>query len=303
MTVFEKARGFVYRNARPLELARWRFHFENGSADDVVTTLSAFQNADGGFGHALEEDNFNPNSLPMGVWKAAEILDEIGFSDKSHPMIKGMLRYLESGSCFDTAHEQWLNTVPGNNDYPCAIWWAYNGESDFRYNPTAALAGFILKFAEKDSGIYQKALIIAKQATEWFDANVPFNEMHVTNCFVRLYECLCKTGAEVCCMESYKEKLITQVNNSICRDTSKWGKEYVSLPADFIRSKDSIFIDGNEELLKEQCRLVKQMQLPDGSFPVTWIWCNDYAEYHIAANWWKSEFCVNYMRFIRDFEG
>lgn len=303
MTVFEKARGFVYRNARPLELARWRFHFENSSADDVVTALSAFQNEDGGFGHALEEDNFNPNSLPMGVWKAAEILDEIGFSDKSHPMIKGMLRYLESGSCFDKVHEQWLNTVPGNNDYPCAIWWAYNGESDFRYNPTAALAGFILKFAEKDSDIYQKALIIAKQAAEWFDANVPFNEMHVTNCFVRLYDCLCITGADVCSMDSFKEKLITQVNNSICRDTSKWGKEYVSLPADFIRSKDSIFIDGNEELLKEQCRLVKQMQLPDGSFPVTWIWCNDYAEYHIAANWWKSEFCINYMRFIRDFEG
>lgn len=302
MTVFEKARGFVYRNARPLELARWRFHFENGSADDVVTALSAFQNEDGGFGHALEEDNFNPNSLPMGVWKAAEILDEIGFSDKSHPMIKGMLRYLESGSCFDTAHEQWLNTVPSNNDYPCAIWWAYNGESDFRYNPTAALAGFILKFAEKDSVIYQKALIITKQAVEWFDANVPFNEMHVTNCFVRLYECLCITGADVCCMDSFKEKLITQVNNSICRDTSKWGKEYVSLPADFICSKDSIFIGGNEELLKEQCRLVKQMQLPDGSFPVTWIWCNDYAEYHIAANWWKSEFCIGYMRFIRDFE-
>lgn len=262
MTVFEKARGFVYRNARPLELARWRFHFENGSADDVVTALSAFQNEDGGFGHALEEDNFNPNSLPMGVWKAAEILDEIGFSDKSHPIIKGMLRYLESGSCFDKAHDQWLNTVPSNNDYPCAIWWAYNGESDFRYNPTAALAGFILKFAEKDSVIYQKALIIAKQAVEWFDANVPFNEMHVTNCFVRLYECLCITGTDVCCMDSFKEKLITQVNNSICRDTSKWGKEYVSLPADFIRSKDSIFIGGNEELLKEQCRLVKQMQLP-----------------------------------------
>lgn len=46
-----------------------------------------------------------------------------------------------------------------------------------------------------------------------------------------------------------------------------------------------------------------QLVIPDGSFPVTWIWCNDYAEYHIAANWWKSEFCINYMRFIRDFEG
>ena len=28
---FEEARRFLYRNARPLDLARWRFHFENGS--------------------------------------------------------------------------------------------------------------------------------------------------------------------------------------------------------------------------------------------------------------------------------
>jgi hypothetical protein len=31
MNTFEKARAFVYRNARPLDLARWQFHFEGGS--------------------------------------------------------------------------------------------------------------------------------------------------------------------------------------------------------------------------------------------------------------------------------
>ena len=39
-TVFEKAREFMYRNARPLDLARFQYHFENGSKDAVVNALS-----------------------------------------------------------------------------------------------------------------------------------------------------------------------------------------------------------------------------------------------------------------------
>lgn len=58
--VFERARRFVYRNARPLDLARWKYHFENGSEQEVLAALSAYQNEDGGFGHGLEEDNMNP---------------------------------------------------------------------------------------------------------------------------------------------------------------------------------------------------------------------------------------------------
>ena len=57
MTAFEKARTFVYRNARPLDLAIWQYHFENGSKEAVMHALSAYQNPDGGFGHGLEADN------------------------------------------------------------------------------------------------------------------------------------------------------------------------------------------------------------------------------------------------------
>ena len=32
-SVFDKARAFMYRNARPLDLARFQYHFENGSKD------------------------------------------------------------------------------------------------------------------------------------------------------------------------------------------------------------------------------------------------------------------------------
>ena len=42
MGTFEKAREFIYRNARPLDLARWQYHFENGSGEAVLHALSSF---------------------------------------------------------------------------------------------------------------------------------------------------------------------------------------------------------------------------------------------------------------------
>lgn len=70
MEPFEKARQFIYQNARPLELARWQVHFENGSREAVLQALQVYQNEDGGFGHGLEPDNWNPNSTPIATWAA-----------------------------------------------------------------------------------------------------------------------------------------------------------------------------------------------------------------------------------------
>ena len=74
MNTYEKARGFMYRCSRPLELALWQYHFEGGSADNVLRALSFYQNADGGFGHALEADNWNPGSSPLTTQTAIDIL-------------------------------------------------------------------------------------------------------------------------------------------------------------------------------------------------------------------------------------
>ncbi|MCI8361096.1 MAG: hypothetical protein HFE86_07155 [Clostridiales bacterium] len=51
--LFEKAKAFMCRNARPLDLARFQYHFENGSKENVLRVLSYYQNADGGCGHAI----------------------------------------------------------------------------------------------------------------------------------------------------------------------------------------------------------------------------------------------------------
>lgn len=300
--IFQKARGFIYRNARPVDLARWRYHFEGGAREEVLTALAAFQNEDGGFGHGLEADSLNPNSCPIQTWNACEILREIGLEDGSHPIIRGILRYLGSGADFSERRNQWRNTVKSNNDYPHAVWWSYSEEKEeFNYNPTAYLAGFILRFAEKDGALYRKAEEIAKQAYAWFREKAPFGDNHVANCFVRLYEALSETGAALADPDEFAEKLREEVGASICRETERWRTEYVGMPSFFISDKSSMFYAGNEALVEEECALIAESQLDDGSYPVPWQWYNEYKEFPLAENWWKSDQLIGKIRFFREF--
>jgi len=299
MNTFEKARQFIYRNARPLDLARWQYHFEKGSRENVLHALSFYQNPDGGFGHGIEPDFLNPDSTPIAVWAAAEIISEVGLTDKSHPMITGILRYLESGADFDYEQNQWRNTVPSNNDYPHAIWWEYNDGGEYKYNPTAALAAFILRFEDTSSELYGKACEIAEQAVKWFNSAVPFDEQHVTNCFITLYNALAETDISFADLALFKDKLCENVTHTICPDTEKWAAEYVTKPSALKVTRDSIFYADNERLAQYECEFIRSSQLPDGSFTVPWQWWTDYKEFEVSANRWKSSIIISNMLYLK----
>ncbi|MBQ8185647.1 MAG: hypothetical protein IJ037_02110 [Clostridia bacterium] len=295
MTPFEKARTFIYRNARPVDLMRWRYHFESGSAEDVMHALSFYQNPDGGFGHALEADSFNPNSCPIQTWAATEIIREIHWTDPAHPVVQGILSYLDSGADFDETERQWRNSVLSNNDYPCAVWWKCDGTSEFRYNPTAALAGFALKFADPGSDVYRKCETIAREAYAWLCANIPFEETHITGCFLALYEYLTDAGTALIDMVQFRRILVPQANGNICRDPEKWRTDYVTLPSEYVASADSFLYADNAELLCEEARLIPEMLGEDGAFPVPWQWYNDHREFPLAENWWKAHLLIRRM--------
>ena len=75
---FSKARDFIVERARPLEKALYRFHFESGAKEDVVHEVRAYQNADGGFGHALESDLRTPESSVICTVRGVQLLTQIG---------------------------------------------------------------------------------------------------------------------------------------------------------------------------------------------------------------------------------
>lgn len=308
---FTKGREFVYRNARPLEMALWEFHFEHGSAEEVLKRLAFFQNEDGGFGHAIEADFWNPHSTPIGTWKATEILAEIGFSDNEHPMIQGILRYLDSKEGYDEKTGQWENTLPSNNDYPHAIWWEnHDRPTEFNPNPSAALTGFILTHAEKESSLYRKGCDMAKRLFDYMVEHCPIKETHIISCYMRLYQFLgqfgedvvrAADGAVIADMAQFRRCLQEMVDCDLCREVERWGKEYVSMPSQYIDTPKSFLYEENQELVKEECRLIKEQQLADGSFVVPWSWCTDYKEYEIAVNWWKSELILKKFLFLQAF--
>ena len=113
---FLNIRKWMYRNARPLDIARWKYHFENGKVEDVLAVMEVYQNEDGGFGSAFEADSWNPNSTPYTTSIAVRLLDELGFCDKNHPIVCGILRYLENTTDFIEGY--WPAVVPSNNYFP-----------------------------------------------------------------------------------------------------------------------------------------------------------------------------------------
>lgn len=301
--LFTKARGFVYRNARPLDLSLWRYFFEGGSKEDVLEMLAFYQNPDGGFGNALEADMWNPNSIPVGVWKATEVLANIGFTDAAHPLVKGMLSYLDSESGFDRDTRQWTYTMPTNNDYPHAIWWEHTGApKEFNPNPNAALAGFILAYADKNSTLYQKGCDLAVRSYNYMIENFPVTEKHIVSCYIRLYEYCMQAGeTRLFDLDTFREKIRQMVDGSLCKDLEKWGKEYVATPSTFINSPQSFLYKGNEALIDKECQRIREQQLEDGAFTVPWIWCTEYKEYEIAKNWWKTQLIIEKLLYLKNF--
>lgn len=298
-SIFDKARQWIYYNARQIDMARFQYLFENGSKEAVLSALIEYQNEDGGFGHALEADSFNPMSSPIQTWSATEILHEVCF-EEDHPIIQGILRYLESGKDFNG--KCWLNTVPSNNDYPCASWWFYDIQSNdtITYNPTAALAGFVLRFASKDSDIYKKCYGIVKEAIIYLKETDKCDEMHILACYVRMTQYCRKVGlADELSIDELEKILQQKIIKVMTWDRNKWSDCYVCKPSNFFTDKESFLYHSFRELADYECNFIKNKQSVEGTWSINWRWEEYIAQWHIAENWWKAHCIIMNLRFLQ----
>ncbi len=297
------AETFIYRHARPLDLTRWRYHFEGGSREDVLRALAYYQNEDGGFAHGLEADSWNPNSTPIQTWCATEILREINWTDSSHPIVSGILTYLSGMSDFENGH--WLNTPLSNNDYPGAIWWRRDPEEEeaLTYNPTAALVGFILCHTKPADKIYSTALELVGAAIDHFIGENVNPEMHICSCYIRLYEDLeTLEDPPAFPMDAFSRKLRQTIASCLISDPANWASTYACKPSQFFRTPDDFGAKDYQELIQAEIDFLVKTQAKDGSWPVNWIWHSDYPrEECLSLNWWKADIIIKEMCFVRNF--
>lgn len=268
----------------------------------MLTALGAYRNPDGGFGHALEEDAWNPGSSPVQTWAATEIVRETGLTDRGHPIIEGILRYLESGADFDGAF--WANTVPANNDFPHAPWWHFadDGPPAGSDNPTAALAGFGLRFSRPGSALLRLCREIAAQAVNRFLDGRYRDSMHTVACFVRLFEYCRDTGeTNLFDWSAFQNELAAQITASLTQDTSTWATDYICKPSLYINSPGSEFYEQNRDLAEYECDFIERSLKPEGYWDITWQW-NDYpAEWAVSKVWWQGTHAVNNLVLLKNY--
>lgn len=293
----KSAEKFMHQNARPLDLARWQYLFENGSRENVLKILAMYQNGDGGFGHALEADCWNPESSPIQTWAATEIIREINLENAGHPVVRGILRYLENTKDFDG--HRWSNTIPSNDQYPHAPWWNYAPAEEINYNPTASLIGFIFRYASPESSLYRMAEGLLNEAYSYFKEKCPMESMHTVSCFVELYEDLSQGGLDFIDLNEFEKLLRGQIAHVLTEDTSVWATEYVCKPSLFIHSRNSHFYPDHKELCEYECHFLSETQESDGTWAVTWDWGCYPEQWHISKNWWKADLILKNVKFYR----
>ncbi|MFF4413476.1 hypothetical protein ACFYY8_13160 [Streptosporangium sp. NPDC001559] len=136
--LLHRASGYLLLHARLLDRLRFEALFGGGSRARVLDALRGYQNADGGFGHALEPDLRGSGSQPQPVEIAFWLLDELdAFAD---PMTAAACDYLTGISTPEGGVPFMLPT-----DAPRAPWWQTDADPPANLNPTAPLAGLLHK--------------------------------------------------------------------------------------------------------------------------------------------------------------
>lgn len=286
---------FVLQNARPIELAVYKYFFENKSNQAVIDELSKFQNTDGGFGNALEPDFFNPNSSPIATNDAITTLFRVNALRRDFDIVKGIVRYLESHDSFDEDKKRWLFAIDSNKNYPHAIWWEKKGDGISGFNPSISLAAFLVCYGNRTSLCEE----IVKEGFEYLE-NAEEVSGDSLKCFLLTYELLkANSICDIIDLEHFKHLLCKAIDNSICKDISKYGVEYVPMPSDFFSGSYSEFITPEiKPLIAAEKDILGKIQMEDGGFDITWKWYTPYPnEYKQARAWWRPRLTIEKLLF------
>ncbi len=114
---FEKARKYVYAHGALWERVLFSHLFEGASLAHVHQCLTCYKNPDGGWGHGLECDIKTPDSHPLALEFALQIVRVTGI--RANSLFHDAPEWLARNRAPDGA----LLNPPSVLDYPCATHW------------------------------------------------------------------------------------------------------------------------------------------------------------------------------------
>jgi hypothetical protein len=251
------AQDFIWRNARLLERYLFTSLFNNGSREPVLAALRAYQNEDGGFGNALEPDKRCPTSQPQDIEFALHILDAV--SAMGDPMVAHACDYLVTITTPDGGVPY---ALPSVNAYPHAAWWTVEDNPPASLNPTAAIAGILLKH-----GVQHPWIETASQFCWREIAALDSTAFHtLTPAITFLEHAPNRTQAE-----HELERIATRLAQPGVIELDPHAEGYVQKPLDWAPTPQSfcrrLFDD---ETIEKHLTAMANRQRSDGGWPISW---------------------------------
>lgn len=258
--VFARAADFIWRNARLLDRQRFARLFLGAPAAPVVAALRAYQNADGGFGNALEPDKRCPASQPVDVEVALRVLDELG--DETvwrDPLIERVLDFLAAIATSDGGIPF---VLPSVRSYPRAPWWEADANPPASPNPTAAIVGLLLKHGVRHPWVGRATeycwRIISEGSTE---------EVHELAAILTFLE----NAPDRPRAEKELERIAERLFAARLVELDPQATGYVKKPLEWAPSPKSwcrrLFDD---QVIAAHLDALAARQQPDGGWPISW---------------------------------
>ena len=269
---FEASRGFIEAKARDLEVARFHYRFDGGSAESVLTALEKYQNDDGGFGNALEPDLRAKESSPLATSVAFQILRSIQTPSDRQVVTRAIAYLLNT---LDKALGCWRIIPPSAEESPHAPWWNQEGIAErfnhFSLNPTAEILGYLYDF--QDLVPAPIITLVLNHVTNYL-SSIDNIEMHDLLCCLRLLRT--ETLPENV-RDQVRQKLTELIQETIVCDPEQWAG-YCLRPLQVVESPSSPFMKGLEDALAINLDYEISSQNEAGSWTPTWTWGDSFPD-------------------------
>lgn len=282
-TLLNQLNNFINTEARPLEKSLYNYYFNNSSVEDVINSLEAFQNSDGGFGGGIEPDFKLIESSATATAIGLRHLSKVEASDRAQKMIAKAVKYLET--TFNTSRKGWYSVPSIVNEYPHASWWEFRDDLnmtviDYSWgNPTAELIGYLYKYKEyvNNLDVYSlisNAITNLKQLKE-------FKSEHGIYCYIYMHNALDKE------FSSQIEGVLKSAVSKLVNVTESEWKNYVPTPLKFIESSSINFFGIEPKLIDQNLDYLVDRLEQEGKILPAWQWDKYLDEWEVSKVEWS----------------
>ena len=296
---FQKAQAYLFEQGRELEQTLFAYHFAEGVREPVLATLAAYQNVDGGFGHALEPDLRTPASASVATQQGFNVFRAID-APSTDVLVRRAVDYLLL--TFNSVRNVWPIIPPEAEHAPHAPWWNYAESAQnfggFLANPRAALVGHLHDYGDLVPADFLAQVTDAVVAQ--LEASSGKMEMHDLYCYVSLAE---TPNLPAGIKSKVQTKLLELVPQNVEMDPTRWA-EYGLLPLGVVKAPDHFLASViPQTVLAANLDFLIEQQQPDGAWAPTWNWAFvDEAAWQAAERDWKSHLTLANLLVLKAFE-